>query len=152
MEIPDWLLEKHLEQNHLEESIIDAKEAVLNAIKTMVIDKMKNLCGIQELGNYKTAYLRFDHLVSNDLLPFAKKLKEKGQADNDTDFIVINSGILTELYSYGITKEQLPNLKALADYMGSGYHKSHGRMVLEISDEQLKTYFAEDDEQKQLQQ
>lgn len=50
MEIPNWLLEKHLEQNHLEESIIDAKEAVLNAIKTMAIDEMKNLRGCTGTG------------------------------------------------------------------------------------------------------
>jgi hypothetical protein len=28
MEIPTWLLEKQLEQTHLEESIVDAKEAI----------------------------------------------------------------------------------------------------------------------------
>jgi hypothetical protein len=61
--------------------------------------------------------------------------------------IAINSGILTELYNYGITKEQLSNLKALADYMGAKYYKPHGKLVLEISDEQLKAYFGENNEQ-----
>jgi hypothetical protein len=50
--------------------------------------------------------------------------------------IAINSGILTELYNYGITKEQLSNLKALADCIGAKYYKPHGKLVLEISDEQ----------------
>jgi hypothetical protein len=72
------------------------------------------------------------------LVPFAKKLKEKGQADKFTDRLTINVGILNELYRYGITKEQLSNLKALADYIGGKYHPSHGKMVVEISEEQLK--------------
>ena len=38
----------------------------------MVIYKMKNLRGIDELFRYPNAYLRFEHLVNNDLLPFAK--------------------------------------------------------------------------------
>jgi hypothetical protein len=41
--------------------------------------------------------------------------------------------IIKELYKYGITKEQLPNLKALADHIGGKYHKSDGKMVLEVS-------------------
>jgi hypothetical protein len=52
MEIPTWLLEKQLEQNHLEASIEDSKTAVLNAFETMVIDKMKNFRGIDELFKY----------------------------------------------------------------------------------------------------
>jgi hypothetical protein len=83
MEIPIWLLEKQLEQNHLEESIIDTKEAVLNALKTMPIDQMKNLRSINELQNYKTAYLRFDHLVSNELLPFARKQTKRPIPNTD---------------------------------------------------------------------
>jgi hypothetical protein len=144
MLVPCWLMTKQLEQNHLEESIIDAKEAVLNAFENMIIDKMKNLRGINELEKYPDAYLRFDHLISNELLPFAKKLKEKGQSDEYTDRIAINSGILTELYKYGITKEQLSNLKALADCMKAKYCKSHGKIVLEINEKELEGYFGKE--------
>ena len=51
--------------------------------------------------------------------------------------------IIKELYKYGITKEQLPNLKSLADHMGGKYHKSDGKMVLEISQKEIEVYFGE---------
>ncbi len=152
MQIPDWLLTKQLEQKHLEESIVDAKEAVQTAVESMAINQMKNLRGINELDKYKTPFLRFDHLATNKLLPFAKRLKEKGQGDNLTKFYEINSGILAELCNYGITKEQLPNLKALADYMHATYHKSNGKMVLQIHEKELKAYFEPEEEGHEQQQ
>jgi len=77
------------------------------------------------------------------MLPFAKRLKEKGSANKYTEYITIDTGILNELYDYGITKEQLSNLKALADYMGGKYHQSYGKNVIEISNSQLSVYFEE---------
>ena len=35
--------------------------------------------------------------------------------------VVIYRGILTELYRHGVTRYQLPNLKALAYYMNADY-------------------------------
>jgi len=34
-------------------------------------------------------------------------------------------------------------LKALADHMGGKYHKSDGKIVLEISQKELEVYFGE---------
>ncbi|MGC2428281.1 MAG: hypothetical protein WA421_14675 [Nitrososphaeraceae archaeon] len=41
MLMPRWLSRRQLEQNQLRESIIDAKEAVLDAFENLIIDKMK---------------------------------------------------------------------------------------------------------------
>jgi hypothetical protein len=143
MEIPSWLLEKQLEQNHLEESIVDAKEAVRYAFESMVIDKIKALKGISDLTTYTKSSDRFDTLLTSNMLPFARRIKEKGTGDKHTDCIAIDTGILSELYEYGITKEQLSNLKALADYMGGLWKRTDGKTVIEISNNQLRSYFGE---------
>jgi hypothetical protein len=113
----------------------------------MIIDKIKNLKGMDDLKTYSRTSDRFDTSVSNNMLPFAKRIKDK--ARNNTDRTAIDTGILSELYNYGITKEQLSNLKALADYMGAKYHKSDGKMIVEITNEQFKAYFVEEDERTQ---
>ena len=46
MLVPCWLMKKQLEQKHLEESIVDAKAAVRYGFESMIIDKIKNLKGI----------------------------------------------------------------------------------------------------------
>jgi len=48
MLVPCWLMRKQLEQKHLEESIVGAKAAVRYGFECMIIDKIKNLKGIQE--------------------------------------------------------------------------------------------------------
>jgi hypothetical protein len=143
METPSWLLEKQLEQNHLEESIVDSKEAVRCAFENMVIDKIKALKGINDLTTYIKSSDRFDTLVSNNMLPFARRVKEKGTGDADTDFIAIDAGILGELYEYGVTKEQLSNLKALADYMSGSWKRTNGKTIVEVSNKQIEDYFGE---------
>jgi hypothetical protein len=50
---------------------------------------------------------RFVNLVDSNLLPDVKRARNKN--------IIIHKGILVELYKYGLTNEQLPNLKALTD-------------------------------------
>jgi len=80
------------------------------------------------------------------MLPFARRVKDK--ARKDTDCIAIDTGILSELYSYGITKEQLSNLKALADYMSTKYRKSDGKMIIEITNKQLRMYLGEEEDER----
>jgi hypothetical protein len=143
MEIHTWLVEKQIEQNHLEESIIDAKEAVRCAIENMIIDKLKTLKGINDLTAYTKSSDRFQTLVANNMLPFARRIKEQGTGDKYTDCIAVDTGILTELYKYEITKEQLSNLKALADYMGGSWKRSDSKTIIEISNKQLRSYFGE---------
>jgi hypothetical protein len=54
---------------------------------------------------------------------------------------MIYRGILVELYKCGVTNDQLPNLKALADYIGASYRKSHGNKVVACTAPQLAEYF-----------
>ncbi len=141
MLMPGWF-RRQLEQNQLKESIVDSKEAVLDAFENLIIDKTKSLKGIQDLIKYKNSSDRFVNLVNGKLLPFAKIITDK--AHKPTDRIAIYTGILKELYEYGVTTEQLSNLKALADYMCAKHHQSHGKNVVEISIGQLEDYFGEE--------
>ena len=136
MEIHTWLVEKQIEQNHLEESIIDAKEAVRCAIENMIIDKLKTLKGINDLTAYTKSSDRFQTLVANNMLPFARRIKEQGTGDKYKDCIAVDTGILTELYKYEI-------IKALADYMGGSWKRSDSKTIIEISNKQLRSYFGE---------
>lgn len=140
IEMPSWLKTEQIEITGLQESIVDNKEAVLVAFESMIIDKFRALKGIIELTNgYKDATTRFKHLAQNELLPFAHILKTHGGFE--TDSIIINTGILGELWKYGISKEQLPTLKALADYMTCQYRQSHGKWVIAVTTSQLEAYF-----------
>ena len=107
----------------------------------MIIDKIKNFKGIDDLTSYTKTSTRFTNLVDNKLVSFAKVITDK--AHEPTDRIAINTGIIKELYEYGITKEQLSNLKALADYMSAKHRKSDGKNVIEISQKQSEIYFGE---------
>jgi len=144
MLVPCWLVRKQLEQKHLEESIEDAKEAVRCAFENMIIDKLKTLKGINDLTAYPQSSLRFYTLVSNNMLPFARRIKEQGTGHKYTEFIAIDTGILGELYEYGITKEQLSNLKALADYIGASWKRTNGKTIIEVSNKQLEDYFGDE--------
>jgi len=139
--MPCWF-RRQLEQNQLKESIIDSKEAVLDAFESLIIDRMKNLKGTQDLTTYQNSTDRFINLVDNRLLPFAKRITDK--AHEPTDRIAVYTGIVKELQEYGATREQLSNLRALADYMGARHHQSHGKNVAEVSVQQLKRYFGEE--------
>jgi hypothetical protein len=113
----------------------------------LIIDNIKNLRDTPTdyfLTKYTKTSDRFAQLLNYNILPFVRRTKEKGQGDSYTGNIAINSVIIKELYKYGITKEQLPNLKALADHVGGKYHKSDGKMVLEISQKELEVYFEEE--------
>ncbi len=68
----------------------------------------------------------------SNLLPDIKRAQNKN--------IMIYRGILVELYKCGV--DQLPNLKALADYIpGASYRKSHGNKVVVCTGAQLAEYF-----------
>jgi hypothetical protein len=78
---------------------------------------------------------RLIKLVDSNLLPDIKRDKDHK--------IRIHKGILSELYRYNITSDQLPNLKALADYMGvsPAVKKNEGQMVIICTAKQLTKYF-----------
>ena len=76
---------------------------------------------------------RLVKLVDSNLLPDIKRAQNKN--------IIIYRGILVELYKCGVTNDQLPNLKALADYIGASYRKSHGNKFVVCTAAQLAEYF-----------
>jgi hypothetical protein len=55
--------------------------------------------------------------------------------------VIINTGILAELYKYGVTGDQLPNLKALADVMNAEYSRNENGAVIKITMAQISEYF-----------
>ena len=57
--------------------------------------------------------------------------------------IIIRRGILTELYNHGITRDQCPNLPALAEYMKADYKVSQGYRVISADKAKLSKYFDE---------
>ena len=69
----------------------------------------------------------------SNLLPDIKRSPSKD--------IIIRKGLLVELYKHGVTREQLPNLKALGDYMNASFRKAHGNKVINCTGAQLEEYF-----------
>ena len=55
--------------------------------------------------------------------------------------VIIRAGILSELYRHGVTRDQVPNLKALADYLDADYKKSDGKKVVFADKDKLTRYF-----------
>jgi hypothetical protein len=114
----------------------------------MVIDKTKNLIGVKafepnEYNVCKSCYDRFDILVSHKLLPFCKEAKGKTTHELTGDY-AFGSGTVDELYRYGITSEQLPNLKAFSDVFGGEVIKSHGKKIAKVSKAKLQGIFDAD--------
>ena|SRR5690349_5680033 len=147
--IPSWLMTEQIEITGLQESIVDNKEAVLVAFKSMLIEKIRFIRIGDEKAQQQTIALitddasRFVHLADFNLLSFARVLRDKGTR-RDNGHYAINSGILTELYKYGVTKEQLPTLKSLANYMKADYKKSHGNYIIDVTKQTLQKYFEHD--------
>lgn len=138
MLVPRWLMRKQLEQKHLEESIEDNSVIVKHAFETYVDVNFRNWQRTEApedkaLALPKEISSRLVKLVDSNLLADVKR------AQNEN--IIIYRGILVELYKYGVTNDQLPNLKALADYMGASYRKSHGNKVVVCTGAQLEEYF-----------
>ena len=144
-QVPGWF-NKELEQTLLEDLISDSKEAIIRAFESMVIDKTKNLFGFKAFGPNEydvcksSCYDRFDTLVSCELLPFCKKVKGKTTHELTDDY-AFGSGTVDELYRYGITSEQLPNLKAFSDIFGGEVIKSNGKKIAKVSKANLQGIF-----------
>ena len=146
-QVPEWF-NKELEQTLLEDSISDSKEAIISALESMVIDKTRNLIGVKafesdEYNTCKSSYSRFEALVKLNLLPFCKEAKGKTTHELTGDY-AFGSGVIDELYRYGITSEQLPNLKAFSDVFGGEVIKSHGKRIAKVSKANLHGIFDAD--------
>src|SRR5919197_5222168 len=85
---------------------------------------------------------RLAKLVDSNLLADIKR-------DRKTAETYITKGILVELYKYGLTPEQLPNLPAIHHCIeGSRYKKRDGHWVVYCNASQLERYFDETQDEK----
>lgn len=143
MLVPCWLVRKQLEQKHLEESIEDNSVIVKRAFETYIDVNFRNALNFWQrseasvdnvLALPKEISSRLVKLVASNLLPDIKRAQNKN--------IIIRTGIPAELRKYGVTNDQLPNLKALTDYItGATYRKSNGHKVVVCTAAQLADYF-----------
>ncbi|TLX87271.1 MAG: hypothetical protein E6K97_08940 [Thaumarchaeota archaeon] len=83
---------------------------------------------------------RLEKLAKDNLIPHVKWAPLRHG-------VIIRAGILTELYNHGVTQKQLPNLRALANYMNAEYGKHSGKMCIFADRAILTKYF---DEQNDL--
>jgi hypothetical protein len=143
MVAPCWLLTKQLEQNQLEESIEDNNVIIKRAFETYIDINFRNALTFWQrteasedkaLPLPKETSSRLVKLVDSNLLADIKRAR-----NND---IIIRKGILVELYKYGLTNEQLPNLSALHHCIsGSKYRKVNGHWVVDCTGGQFADYF-----------
>ena len=113
--MPDWLKTRRLPQNQMESSFVDSMVAIKNAFETLINVNLKNfnkLDKFEESDIKQSVANRVANLLDGRMLPYIKR------SSSDDNKVLINTGILAELYKYGVTRDQLPNLKALADVMG----------------------------------
>jgi hypothetical protein len=136
--MPEWLTLR-LPENQLEESIEDNNVIVKRAFEKYITEEFNRALTFWRLQNQ-------DHTktLPNDISDRLVKLAKSNLLPDvkGRNFgVIIRKGILTELYKHGVTRDQLPNLKALADYMSASYRKSDGNMVVDADLAQLSTYF-----------
>jgi hypothetical protein len=144
IEIPTWLVNDRLPENQLEESMEDNDVIVKSAFEKYINEQVNKAMPIwrQKDNEFKLPADITDRLVelaTDNLLPHVKYSSRKFG-------IMITSGILNELYNHGVTGKQLPNLRALADYMNAEYTKSDGKKVVFADKHKLTKYFDEQNE------
>jgi hypothetical protein len=146
-EMLEWL-ESRLPESQLEDSLEDNKVIVKNAFETLITTTFKSYSRIDvldedKLGKNLLTSDRFMTLLSLNLLPYAKLRRNKGD-------IIINKGILGELYKLGVKERQLPDLHALATFLKGEYRKV-GTKVIICTEQQLEDYFERlEEEGKQM--
>ena len=130
--MPDWLLNNQLEQTHMRESVEDSKGSIRSALEGLIIEKCRSLDNeILRTSGYETTD-RLVILVDRKLVPYIKKFSSK----------ITPTFCLRD--RFGVTKDQLPNLKALVDFIpGSVYIQHNGYWTAKTSLAKLQEYFGE---------
>jgi Bifunctional DNA primase/polymerase, N-terminal len=154
--IPQWLVDQRLPENQLEESIEDNDVIVQGAFEKLINERVSKALYIWNLGKDKiqqvelpdTITKRLIALAKNNLLEYVKYVAKSGVKKEGIRF---STGILSELYSHGVGKDQLPHLTTLANYMKAEYRKSDGKNIIFAEVETLEKYFdPKDDENSDL--
>ena len=138
-QIPEWL-KLRLPENQLEESIEDNSVIVKRAFEKYIGQQVNNrsiqIWRLKE-GDHiqlpEETSERLCKLAESNLLPDVKMTRNYE--------VIIRKGILTELYNNGVSSDQLPNLRALADDMKADYRKNHGNWVVAADKAKLNAYF-----------
>jgi hypothetical protein len=144
--IPQWLVEERLPENQLEESMQDNDVIVKRAFEKYIDEQFNKAIQFwkSQLAIGETIQIpkdisdRLVKLAESNVLPDIKYTRNFE--------VIIRKGILTELYNHGVTKDQLPNLRALSDYMQADYRQSHSKMVVAATVAKLSKYFDESGE------
>jgi hypothetical protein len=145
-DLPTWLLEERLPENQLEESIQDNDVIVKRAFEKYIDEQMRNALFVWREKLEEEEKVDIPNQISERLVKLARtKLLPDIRYSERNWSVIISTGILTELYSRGVSKHQLPNLKALADYMNAQYGTNQGKKVIIGNKAQLAAYFDEMD-------
>jgi hypothetical protein len=122
----------------MESSFVDNRVTIKNAFETLINVNLKsfNKHDIFEESHIKDAVSnRVANLLNGKKLPYMKRSR------SDENTVIINTGILNELYKYGVTRDQLPNLKALADVLNVEYSRNEHGAIIKATMEQINNYF-----------
>lgn len=115
--------------------------AINNAFETLINVNLKNFNKVdifEESDIKQSVTNRVANLLDGRKLPYIKRSR------SDDNKVLINTGILAELYKYGVTR---PNLKALADVMGAEYSRNDNGVVKDTM-AQISEYFDSTKEDK----
>ena len=143
--VPEWMTSR-IPENQLEESMEDNAVIVKRAFEQYIDEQVSRALPVWRLESGrdndpelpKEISMRLVKLAQSNLLPDVKVTNSLNR-----DFkVIIRRGILVELHKH-ISRDQCPNLRALADYMGGDYLKYGGNKVISINYGQLSKYFDE---------
>ena len=146
-EVPIWL-SLRLPQNQLEQAVQDNALLVKHAFIKYINDRYGKAVSIwkaasHEFGFQEDVSYRLKQLGISNLITDVKiKIETKDGIEGFR--AIIGRGILEEIYDKGISHDQCPNLRQLADYMGVGpdnYRKIHGCMKIDADCKTLFEYF-----------
>jgi len=144
IEIPMWLIEERLPENQLEESLEDNDVFVKRAFEKYIDEQVNRALPIWklDLGEEEGLTLKLPDDISDRLVKLAaSNLLPDIKYSSNKQGIYVRAGILTELYNHGVTRDQLPNLRALADYMKAFYTKYNGKNAVLADKHTLTKYF-----------
>jgi hypothetical protein len=146
--MPEWLACR-IPETQLEDSLEDNAVIVKRAFEQYIDEQFGRALPIWKLESGrdndpelpKEISMRLVKLAQSNLLPDVKTWGREYK-------VVVRRGILVELHKR-ISRDQCPNLRALADYMGGEYLKYGGHKVLLLNYAQLTKYFDQIEEGKE---
>lgn len=138
--MPEWFNLK-LSENQLEESLSDGSVDVKSAFEAHITNSFDRFLPIWRIENPELKGVKLEKSTTDRLAKLLDSNRLPDIKRNMTNNIMIYKGILAELYRLGVTKDQLPNLRALSDYMSAEYTRDrHGYYVVKATVSCMKAY------------